>query len=122
MFAGGNAAVMTGRAATPYLSVINTDRRSPAGIPMATLTHIGGINMGCILACRNRIVMTTDTIPTDICMIESCICPGRRFMAILAIFTACNMVCRFTNCRPAVMARVTATYNRVVINFGNLSP
>ena len=69
--ANGGRTIMTAKAGTDYLGIINPACRRPAIGTVPVLTNNAGLDMTRILTRRFGAVMTTNTVSSDATMIKS---------------------------------------------------
>ena len=111
MFPCGNVAVVTGKAGTQYISVIDSNSGYPAGIPVAIFTQIIGINVVIVFAGRNGSVVATGTIGSIGRVVKGGRYPARSPVTVIAGIRALDMGSMFPFGNAAVMAGEAGAYN-----------
>lgn len=109
-------AVVTTRARSHDLSVIDAYRRTPRIFRMARFARIRTRDVREIFSGRRGPVMTTHAITGDAAVIETRRAPQTRVMTGFAIVTRPNMSRRFTGDKAIVMTTATIAEHGIVID------
>jgi hypothetical protein len=99
-----------------HLGVIDRKYRHPNIRGMAVFADVAGQNVGRVLACGIRPVMTTETVPGDICVVKIGRQPSCGGMAIVAGVSTADVCWMFSDCYSTVVAAFTSSENLGVID------
>ena len=102
--AGRNSAVMTGKATSKHLGMINSGCRYPCGCPVTVFTDIRALDVSGMLARRCRTIMATHTISSHTAVIEPGRTPVIRGMTVVALVATGDMVWALAGRNGAIVA------------------
>lgn len=91
VFAGGNRAVVAGRAATDHLRMVDPVDGCENDVVVAVLAGVRGLNMSLVLANCPRAVMAAEAVVCDGGMVEGCRNPAVGGVAVIAGIAAGNV-------------------------------
>lgn len=115
IFAGSDNAVVAGAATTQHRTVIDRKCRCKGICCMTILARVDRQDVGRILADRVDTVMAGDAVAGDVRMIKNSRRPCRGVVAVIALFTGCDMRRRLAGGLHTVVTGVATTdYCRVV--------
>ncbi len=116
VFAGRDVAIMAGATAANDLQMIHCERRGEHTGRMAILADTRRQYVRRVFTRRLHAVVAGDAIAGDIRVIENGRYPGAGVMAVVALFTRCDMGWRFTSGLHAVMAGTAIAGHRRVVH------
>ena len=123
VFAGGDTAVVTTYTGPLHMRVVHTGGGSPGRCCMATLAHLGGLDMPSMLACGGCAVVAARTIVGYAGMVVSAGAPGYGVVAIFAGSTVSgDMRWRHAGGDGAIMTTDAGTPYRCVIDTADAGP